>query len=249
MSGRITIAVAAAGVAAAVAAGVAGPEAPEPAARTRPASVLKPVGPGWVKLFNGQDLTGWKGLVGDPRRRARMTPEQLARAQAKADENMRAHWSVADGALVFDGRGRNLCTAKDYSDFELLVDWKVTPGGDSGIYLRGTPQVQIWCSKQGSGGLYTNQKHPRRPLLAADRPPGQWNTFYIRMVGEMVTVYLNGQLVVDHVAMENYWERSKPIYSTGPIELQSHGSKLYFRNLYVREIPRAATTASGPAGG
>ena len=197
--------------------------------------------PGFVALFNGKDLTGWKGLVGNPKSRARMTPEQLAKAQKAADERARQHWKVVDGVLVFDGKGRNLCTAKDYGDFELYVDWKIEPGGDSGIYLRGSPQVQIWdCTrhKEGSGGLYNNRKHPRKPLVCADNPPGQWNTFYIKMVGDRVTVRLNGKLVVDNVVMENYWERDKPIYPTGPIELQSHGSTLYFRNIFIRELPR-----------
>ena len=201
---------------------------------------------GFVALFNGKDLTGWKGLVESPKSRAKMTPEQLAEAQRKADEGIRQHWKVEDGALVFDGRGGSLCTAKDYGDFELYVDWKIKPKGDSGIYLRGSPQVQIWCSKEGSGGLYNNGRHPRKPLAAADKPPGQWNSFYIKMVGERVTVYLNGKCVVNHVVMENYWERNRPIYPEGAIELQSHGSKLYFRNLWVREIPRPAATQ--PAG-
>jgi len=202
---------------------------------------IKSPPPGFIALFNGKDLTGWKGLVGNPKSRAKMTPEQLAKAQKAADERARQHWKVVDGVLVFDGKGRNLCTAKDYGDFELYVDWKIEPGGDSGIYLRGSPQVQIWdCTrhKEGSGGLYNNRKHPRKPLVCADNPPGQWNTFYIKMVGERVTVRLNGKLVVDNVVMENYWERNKPIYPTGPIELQSHGSTLYFRNIFIRELPR-----------
>ncbi len=194
--------------------------------------------PGYVALFNGKDLTGWKGLVANPPKRAKMTPEELAAAQKKADEIMRAHWSVQDGILVFDGQGQNLCTAKDYGDFDLWVDWKIEPGGDSGIYLRGTPQVQIWDRPEGSGGLYNNKKNPSKPLKRADNPPGEWNTFRIIMVGDKVTVYLNGQLVVDNVTMENYWERDKPIYPTGPIELQSHRSKLWFKNIFIRELPR-----------
>ncbi len=194
--------------------------------------------PGFVALFNGQDLTGWKGLVGNPKSRAQMSPEQLAQAQKKADENMRAHWKVENGVLVFDGKGQNLCTEKDYGDFELYVDWKISPKGDSGIYLRGTPQVQIWDHPVGSGGLYNNQKHPSQPLKKADRPVGQWNTFYIKMVGDRVTVKLNGELVVDNVVMENYWERDRPIYPTGQIELQSHGNHLWFKNIYIRELPR-----------
>jgi hypothetical protein len=203
---------------------------------------------GFVALFNGRDLAGWKGLVGSPKSRREMSREELAKAQAKADEDMLAHWKVVDGALCFDGKGHSLCTAKDYSDFEMLVDWKIEAGGDSGIYLRGTPQVQIWDTANrkvgaqvGSGGLYNNKKGASKPLKLADKPVGQWNTFRIIMTGEMVTVYLNGELVVDNVVMENYWERDKPIYPNGQIELQSHGSLLYFRNVFIREITNKLT--------
>jgi hypothetical protein len=197
---------------------------------------------GFTALFNGKDLTNWKGLVGNPKSRSEMTDDALAAAQKDADEKMRAHWRAEDGIIVFDGKGDNLCTAKDYGDFELYVDWKIEKAGDSGIYLRGTPQVQIWdpdLSDQnsvGSGGLFNNQTHASKPLVRADNPVGEWNTFYIKMVGEKVTIKLNGKLVVDNVVLENYWERDKPIYPTGSIELQNHGNTLYFRNVYVREL-------------
>jgi hypothetical protein len=178
----------------------------------------------------------------NPSRRAEASPEERARAQTEADANMREHWKVEDGALVFDGKGRSLATAKDYGDFELYVDWKILPKGDSGIYLRGTPQVQIWDpegEKQaavGSGGLFNNQKHPSKPTKRADKPVGEWNTFWIKMVGEKVWIKLNDELVVDGVVLENYWERSKPIYPTGQIELQNHGNTLYFKNIYIKEL-------------
>jgi hypothetical protein len=197
---------------------------------------------GFVALFNGTDLTGWKGLVADPKKRAEMKPEELAAAQMKANEQMRRHWKAQNGILVFDGRGQNLCTEKDYADFELYVDWKIEPKGDSGIYLRGSPQVQIWDptdgdrNRVGSGGLFNNKIHRQHALVMADNPIGQWNTFYIKMVGDKVTVKLNDKLVTDNVVMENYWEREKPIYPTGAIELQNHGNTLYFRNIYVREL-------------
>jgi len=193
---------------------------------------------GFNALFNGSDLSGWKGLVLNPVERAKLTPEQLEDLQKAADEKMRAHWNVADGVLIFDGHGQALCTDKDYGDFELYVDWKIEPKGDSGIYLRGSPQVQIWDDPVGSGGLFNNKEHPSKPLVVADRPVGEWNTFYIKMVGDKVTVRLNDQLVVDNVVMENYWERDKPIYPTGQIELQNHGSKLFFKNIYLKEILR-----------
>ncbi len=200
----------------------------------------KQLPPGFTPLFNGKNLDGWKGLVGNPRSRAAMNPNQLAKAQKIADALMRAHWKVENGILCFDGKGASLCTRKDYRNFELFVDWKISPGGDSGIYLRGSPQVQIWDFHQhpeGSGGLFNNRKHPNKPRLCADRPIGKWNRFRIRMRGDKVSVWLNGWKVVDNVVMENYWDRSRPIYPSGQIELQSHHSPLWFRRIYLHELP------------
>ncbi|MBX7256621.1 MAG: DUF1080 domain-containing protein [Candidatus Hydrogenedentes bacterium] len=196
---------------------------------------------GYTALFNGNDLTGWKGLVENPEKRASMTPQELADAQAKADESMRAHWSVVDRVINFDGQGEALCTGRDYADFDMLVSWKIEEGGDSGIYLRGSPQVQIWDFNKnpaGSGGLYNNQKGAHDPLVVADNPIGEWNTFRITMIGEKVSVWLNDKLVVDGVVLENYWNREKPIYPSGQIELQNHGSHLWFKDVFIREIPR-----------
>jgi len=94
---------------------------------------------GFTALFNGNNLDGWKGLLKSPNdnpiKRAALTPEQTAEAQKEADDDMRAHWRVENGEFVFDGKGRSLCTAKDYANFELLVDWKIPAHGDSGIYF------------------------------------------------------------------------------------------------------------------
>ena len=218
---------------------------------TPPAFAAAPEG--FVAIFNGEDLTGWKGLVANPKTRAEMSPDELAAAQAKADQRMREHWKVADGALVFDGKGDSLCTMQDYGDFELYVDWKILAGGDSGIYLRGSPQVQIWDpdfenywrlgAEKGSGAFWNNQRNPRFPRVKADNPVGQWNTFHIKMVGERATIKLNNKLIIDDVVMENLWERDKPIYPRGQIELQNHGNTLWFRNIYIREISATETNA------
>jgi len=203
-----------------------------------------PTDGGFVSMFNGKDLNGWKGLVENPIARAKMTPKQLADNQAKADELMNKNWKVIDGMLVYEGKGYdNLCSAKDYADFEMYVDWRITEKGDAGIYLRGSPQVQIWDTANrgasvGSGGLFNNQKHPANPLVVADNPVNEWNSFYIKMIGEKVIVYFNGQLVVDNVTLENYWDRKLPIFEKDAIELQAHGDRVEYRDLYVREIPR-----------
>lgn len=205
---------------------------------------------GYMALFNGKDLTNWQGLV-DIKQRAALSPEKLKEAQAKADADMRAHWVVKDGGIVFDGKGQSLQTARDYANFELYVDWKILPKGDSGIYVRGNPQIQIWDRAAnaaldadgnfiGSGGLYNNQKNPSKPLVVADKPAGEWNTFWVRMVQDRVTVHLNGVLVVDRVPLENYWFRGMPLPTRGPIELQNHGNTLEFRNIYLKELPENA---------
>ena len=193
---------------------------------------------GFTALFDGVSLTGWKGLVADPPKRSKMSRSELATAQANADELMRKNWEVKDGMLVYRGKEfDNLCTTRDYRDFELVADWKMEEKSDSGIYLRGSPQVQIWGDLVGSGGLFNNQKNPSRPTKRADYFTGEWNRFRILMQGDKVTVFLNNELIVHNVTLENYWERDKPLYEKGSIELQNHGNTLYFRNIYLKELP------------
>ncbi|QDU79010.1 hypothetical protein Pla110_07140 [Polystyrenella longa] len=205
---------------------------------------------GFTALFNGKDLENWRGLVGNgnPYTLQEMSEEDRSKAQAEANELMSAHWGVQDGVLVFDGKGKSICSAKDFGDFELYVDWKIEPKGDSGIYVRSTPQIQIWDTEypeyfkhgaeKGSGSLWNNKDNERFPLAKADNPVGEWNTFHIKMVGEKVTIWLNGKLVTDNVILENYWKRDAgiPVIEKGAIELQNHGNTLYFRNIYVKEL-------------
>jgi len=202
-----------------------------------------PADEGFKSMFNGKDLSGWQGLVENPVVRAKMKPAELAKKQIEANRKVAGNWSVKDGMIWFNGNGDNLCSVKLYGDFEMLVDWKITKKGDSGIYLRGSPQVQIWDTSRvevgaqvGSGGLYNNEKNISKPLKVADNPVGDWNSFRIVMIGEKVSVWLNGELVVDNVTLENYWDRKIPIFPVGPIELQAHGTDLAFRDIYVREI-------------
>jgi HEAT repeat protein len=204
---------------------------------------VMPPDEGFKPMFNGKDLSGWQGLVENPVLRAKMKPAELAKKQIEANKKVAGNWSVKDGYIWFNGAGDNLCSIKQYGDFEMLVDWKITKKGDSGIYLRGSPQVQIWDTSRvdagaqvGSGGLYNNQVNLSKPLKVADNPVGDWNSFRIIMIGEKVSVWLNGELVVDNITMENYWDRSIPIFPVGPIELQAHGTDLAFRDIYIREI-------------
>jgi hypothetical protein len=209
--------------------------------------------PGFTFLFNGKDLTGWKGHT-TMKERATLPPEKLAELQAERTMAAMGQWKVVDGAIHLTPPkkgGVSLVTEKDYGDFELLLDWKIEKNGDSGIYLRGQPQVQIWDSDNtpgargadkgsGSGGLWNNPAgdKAKMPLKKADKPVGQWNTFHITVIGDEVTIKLNGELVVDKGKLLNYWDKGKPVPEKGPIELQYHGDPLWFKNIYIKEIPK-----------
>jgi hypothetical protein len=207
--------------------------------------------PGFVPLFNGKDLSGWQGHVTMAEREKITDQHKLQELITKRTQTAFQHWTVKDGVIYCDGQGGvSLQTVKDYGNFELLVDWKISPKGDSGIYLRGQPQVQIWDSDtlgdnlkvdrgKGSGGLWNNPPGDpaKQPLKKADRPVGEWNTFHIIVVGDQVTVKLNGETVVDKGKLYNYWFKGKPAPAQGPIELQIHGTPLWFRNIYIKELP------------
>lgn len=244
---------------------------------------------GFKPLFNGKDLSGWYGWgTRDPSELWAMTPEQQAAYKKQSieggavdkkgnptDDYVNAHWKVENGELVNDGKGLYLTTDKDYGDFELMVEYKALPDGDSGIYLRGIPQVQIWDSTKGdprglgqdkgSGGLWNNSKGSpgKDPSKNMDKPFGEWNSFKIKMIGERVTVVFNGETVVDNAVLENFFANKKagylaygkkddksakpvekvpngwmkdPAFAKGPIQLQTHGSEIRWRNVFIREI-------------
>ena len=202
---------------------------------------------GFTSLFNGTDLTGWTG--NNPHQVVKaQTPEAKKALLEKQQIEFKAHWSIENGELVNDGKGPYATTVKDYGDMELLLEYKTVARADSGIYLRGTPQVQIWDytdknkfgigADKGSGGLWNNAKGApgKDPATLADMPFGEWNKFRIRQVGARTSIWLNEKLVVDDALMHNYWDRKKPLPRTGPIHLQTHGGEIRWRNIFIREI-------------
>jgi hypothetical protein len=204
---------------------------------------------GFIALFNGQDLAGWRGGdTFDPRKLQAMPSDQREAQIEKWTASMRDHWGVENGELVNDGKGAYATTEKDYGDFELLLEYKTVARADSGIYLRGCPQVQIWDytdqakfplgADKGSGGLWNNSPGApgKDPLVRADKPFGEWNAVRVLMVGARVSVWLNDKLVVDHALLENYYDRKLPVPPKGPIQLQTHGGEIRWRKLFIREI-------------
>lgn len=173
---------------------------------------------GFVSLFNGKDLSGWK-----------------------ATDDMKKHWVVEDGIIKYSGKSRDLWTEAKYKDFVLKVDWRIpAEGTDSGIYVRGNSksQVNIWTDKLGSGEVYgyrTDAKMPEEvrkgvtPTKKADKPIGEWNTFIITMKGDRLTVVLNGEEVISNAQLPG-------VPADGPIALQNHGNPLDFRNILIKEL-------------
>jgi hypothetical protein len=221
--------------------------------------------PGFVSLFNGRDLSGWKIPEGD-----------------------NGHWKVLNGVIDYDARSeapgdKNLWSEKEYKDFVLKIDWRIKetsglypvptvlpdgseklgpdgkmittpmPNADSGIYLRGSSkaQINIWCWPIGSGEVYgyrRDQKMPPAvragvtPKMRADKPVGEWNTFEITMKGERLTVVLNGKTVIQNAQLPGVPEK-------GALALQHHGgwdpkenryrpasSLVQFRNISIKEL-------------
>ena len=201
---------------------------------------------GFKPLFDGKTTNGWHGM--NPHQVTKLSDMEREAAIIKQQEEFKAHWSIENGELVNDGKGPYCSTDKAYGDYELLVDYKTVAKADSGIYLRGNPQVQIWDytdnskfgigADRGSGGLWNNAKGApgKDPSELADKAFGEWNSFRVVQVGARTSVWLNGKHVVDHAIMENYWDRSQPLARRGVIRLQTHGNEIRWRNIFIRDI-------------
>jgi len=201
---------------------------------------------GFTSLFNGKDLAGWHGY--NPHAVTKLSGEKKEAALKKMRDEFPQHWTVKDGEIVNPGTGAYATTDKEYGDIELVLEYNMAPKGDSGVYLRACPQVQIWDptdekafkhgAQLGSGALWNNSpgKPGKDPLVLADKPAGEWNTMRILMVGSRVSIWLNGKQTVDHAILENYYDRKAAIPAKGPICLQTHGAQIKWRNIAVREI-------------
>jgi hypothetical protein len=213
---------------------------------------------GFTALFNGRDLVGWRGgdtfdyrkLMAMPEaERGKMVEKWTASMHEVNPKTGKPHWYVENGELVNDGFGAYASTDQPLGDFEFFVDYKTVAKADSGIYLRGVPQVQIWDHTEadpqglgrakGSGGLWNNSpgRPGKDPAVLADKAFGEWNKFRVLMVGSRVSVWLNDKEVVDHAILENYYDRKTPVPAMGPIRLQTHGGEIRWRNIYARNIP------------
>jgi hypothetical protein len=194
---------------------------------------------GFVPLFNGKDLAGWRSYAG------------------KAEV-----WKAEDGLLVCSGEGGGwLGTERDYADFVLRLEYRLLPGGNSGVYLRAPEKGHI--SRVGMEIQILDDDHPRYkgldyyqyagslyhvvpPKRRAGKPAGQWNALEIRCEGRHLVVVLNGVKVVDEdldrLREDKEVAKEHPglARTTGRLGLQNHSERVEFRRLRIKELKPAA---------
>lgn len=196
---------------------------------------------GWILLFDGRTLDGWRGYN-----------------RAELPEG----WAVRDGALARVGPGGDIITESQYGDFELALEWKVGPGGNSGIFYRAEEGHEWIYQSAPEMQVLDDAGHPdgRDPLTSAGasyglypaprgvvRAAGEWNEARIVAVGHRVEHWLNGVKIVEYELGSREWEErvaaSKfaewPAYGRarrGHIGLQEHGDPVWFRSIKIRPI-------------
>lgn len=221
-------------------------EAPAPAPEVSGPNTLTAdqTAQGWRLLFNGTDLTGWKGYKKD--------------APGEA-------WKVEDGALALTAGGAgDIMTAEEFGPFELSLEWKISPNGNSGIiylinevdgaentYNTG-PEMQVLDNDGHADGKFPSHRAGALydievPPDGAVKPVGEWNEAVVRFTGSEIEHWLNGKLVSESSYGDDAWKKkvaaSKfkqwPQFGTfakGHIALQDHGDKVWYRNIKIRAL-------------
>ena len=206
---------------------------------------------GFTTLFNGKDFTGWHGLkTMDPRQFEALSAEEKSKVLAEGAEDMKKHWKVRGrrhrqrrpGCLSHHRQGLRRHRAPGRLEDRTARAIAASTSAARRRFRSGispSPDTRRWAPTRAPAVSGTTARaHPARiPLVRADNPVGQWNTFRIIQVGARTTIYLNDKLIVDHAILENYWKRSIPIPARGPIQLQTHDHELLWRNISIREIP------------
>ena len=170
-----------------------------------------------------------KAVVGNPETQKAMKPKALAKAQLEADAAMAQKWSLTDGILTAQANAPAIQFPKQYENFEMILDWK-TPG-EAGIAVRSIPQIRLG-GVSGTGMLADD-----KGVADADNRPGNWNTLYVKVVDDRITVFENDVKIVENAVMTNPNMPGEPVGICGCIELIAGAAPVAFRNVYVNELP------------
>ena len=177
--------------------------------------------------------SGWEAVVGDPETRKAMKAKALAKAQTEARAAMTKNWTAENGVLTGAADGGTIGSAKNYENFELILDWKTE--GEAAMGIRSIPQIAL--GGKNSGALTGNMLHDNAAPKAAANGPQEWNTMQVKVVSDRVTVVLNGVTTAENVILENACNREIPAYAEGQILLIAGNAPLNVREMYIRELP------------
>ena len=177
--------------------------------------------------------SGWEAVVGDPETRKAMKAKALAKAQTEARAAMAKNWIAENGVLTGAADGGTIGSAKNYENFELILDWKTE--GEAAMGIRSIPQIAL--GGKNSGALTGNMLHDNAAPKAAANGPQEWNTMQVKVVSDRVTVVLNGVTTAENVILENACNREIPAYAEGQILLIAGNAPLNVREMYIRELP------------
>jgi len=220
-----------------------------------PAEKIAEAVEGFVSLFDGLSFAGWKHLEGFEGHW--VAEDGVIRCDGQVEGERggeRSLWTekeygdfvlVADWRLPAKPELKMMNTFAPDGEFVRDADGKVVKAelldaGDSGIYVRGNSrsQVNIWSQPMGSGDINSYHKdlklsaQIRRacvPKVKADNASGEWNRFVVTMIGDRVTVLLNGETVIEDAELPG-------VPSRGALALQNHTDPVEFRNIYIKEL-------------
>ncbi len=175
----------------------------------------------------------WSVVALNPAQKASTKAKQAKAAQDLAQDAAKA-WNATELGMAYSGNGVvTMGSAKEYENFELIFDWKCN--GKAAIGLRSIPQIDL--GGEMSGAITSNLKAANTPSQKAVKPVGDWNTAYVKVVNDRVTVVINGVETTTNVILENACDRNLPAYVKGQILLISQGAPVEFRDINVRQLP------------
>lgn len=176
-------------------------------------------------------LAGWTAVAVNPAEAKTLPARQAAKLRKAADEAVAANWGAANGLLEFAAKApATIGTEKEYENFELWIEWRSE--GEAGMAVRSMPLIRLGgCRRDGARGT------ARAARTVADNAPGTWNTLYVKVVDDRITLVENGVKVAENAVMTNLCAPGEPVYAQGRIELAGQGAPVAFRNLWINELP------------
>ena len=181
------------------------------------------------------DLSQWTAAAAAPAERAAMKTAARKRAETAAANALLRLWRQENGVISYLGGETSAIAAPGtYENFEMWIDFRTA--GKAGLAVRSTNRIGLG-DEAGSGAATGNRTYASTPCINADNGKGEWNTLYIKMVDDRITVEVNGRTVTDNVILENTCDPNEAVPATGAIELLGEGDAVDFRNILLHELP------------